>query len=116
MTEKHTRNTSCPECGCPEFKEAYDKERECISCHQSWYEDVDYRHVTAARLAILTSDLRLAREEADAARELLRGENCNAGVAVMILNDKPARDRWMNAARARDFAIENKGRQESPDE
>lgn len=55
------------------------------------------------RLA-LTSDLRLAREEAEAARELLRGENCNAGVAVMILNDKSTRDRWMNAVRNRDLA------------
>lgn len=33
----------CPECGSVEFKQAFDGERECKGCGQSWYADVKYR-------------------------------------------------------------------------
>lgn len=32
----------CPECKSIEFKQAFDGERECKGCGQSWYADVDY--------------------------------------------------------------------------
>lgn len=36
----------CPECGAVEFKQAFDGERECKGCGQSWYADIAYRHLT----------------------------------------------------------------------
>ncbi len=32
----------CPECKSVEFKQAFDGERECKSCGQSWYADISY--------------------------------------------------------------------------
>ena len=34
--------TCCPECGSIKFKQAFDGERECKDCGQSWYKDVNY--------------------------------------------------------------------------
>lgn len=46
----------CPECESTSFKQAFDGERECKGCGQSWYADVRYR--------------RRASEEAEAADAL----------------------------------------------
>lgn len=32
----------CPECASTTFKQAFDGERECKSCGQSWYADIAY--------------------------------------------------------------------------
>lgn len=41
----------CPECGSVEFKQAFDGERECKSCRQSWYADISYRAAPFEKLA-----------------------------------------------------------------
>lgn len=36
----------CPQCGSATFKQAFDGERECKGCGQSWYADVEYEPVS----------------------------------------------------------------------
>jgi hypothetical protein len=42
--------TFCPECGCEEYREGIDGERECVKCTQSWFPDVNYMEAVAQNL------------------------------------------------------------------
>lgn len=40
------KSICCPQCGSITFKQAFDGERECKGCGQSWYADVEYEPVS----------------------------------------------------------------------
>lgn len=71
--------TFCPECGCDKYREAFDGERECSNCKQSWFSDINYIGAVIENLSdryklkatsppipsVLTDSVRESEDDAD---------------------------------------------------
>lgn len=46
----------CPECGCEELHHEEGEHKQCASCHQEWFSDIDYSDVVRGNLAKLKAE------------------------------------------------------------